>query len=145
MTHSTSPPSKLTQQPHELHKAVGTLLSHYPFPPPFPTNISNRPCTTKSWKRTTSLTQSMSCHVHHPLLLLVTNASELDRFDVLPRRNKEPTSFFPFPPPRPRTHLKKHFEQALDNNKELGKKNPLTQACNVHHPLLLLVTRPLQA
>ncbi len=27
MTHSTSPPSKLTQQPHELHKAVGTLLS----------------------------------------------------------------------------------------------------------------------
>lgn len=61
--HSTSPPSKLTQQPHELHKAVGTLLSHYPFSPPLPTNISNRPCTTKSWKRTTSWTQTMSCHV----------------------------------------------------------------------------------
>jgi hypothetical protein len=54
--------------------------------------------------------------------------------------------FFPFPPPAlPPIHLKTHFEQALDKNKELEKKNSLTQACNVHHPLLLLVTRLLQA
>jgi hypothetical protein len=56
-------------------------------------------------------------------------ASSIDLMFCQGETKNQPFFPFPNPPPsHPSTHLKKHFEQALDNNKELEKKNSWTQA-----------------
>jgi hypothetical protein len=102
-----------------------TTLSPLPAPQTSQTGLAQQ----RVGKEQLLLTQSMSCHEQSPTTTSSDAASELDRFDVLPRRNKEPT-FLPLskPPALPPIHPpQKTFRTSFAQQQRVGKKNSWTQ------------------